>query len=556
MSLEPASVPQRSRIGTVELGDFKLVGLLGQGSFAEAYLADQLGTDRQVVVKIAHANLLTRDRGALIRSRFRDEVRACSRVQHPNLATLYTAGDTTDGLPAIAMEFVPGDLLEACLERSAPLRMRELVYVSQLASVLATLHRMGVVHRDVSPRNIMVTRDHEATPKVKLLDFGLAKVEGSLSESMGPMGTPRYAAPEQIHGLASAASDVYSLGAILWWALTGRQFLHEIQDLPSLIEHQLSMTSAPDPRSVNATIAPGFAGLTQQMLSPRAEDRPDAATVVSRWPELIADARRHRKRRGVRSTLAQEEPPRTLRVLVIDPDPVKRRLVQGFAERLGCEVTVTTEPRDATRGILGGHDVAVLGTQLPRVDAALVGRHLREHFPEQRLVLMSSQQDRLIPCADADADMAITVPGELLRLSDYLHALQARSRTNTQNTPLQTLEPHAALSKTIVGSWSHRPDSFREAIEEFIGEMPDLIAHLDVLREGGHSALAREPAALIEARATQLGALHLARLAKSLVMLLDAGELPDPGGFLDELEQEYQRVFMQLMTQLSQLPQP
>ncbi|GAB5540698.1 MAG: hypothetical protein SangKO_004580 [Sandaracinaceae bacterium] len=545
------------RVGSIELGNFQLVGLLGRGSFAEAYLADQIGTGRHAVVKIAHEHLRSRADGAGLERRFVDEVCASARVLHPNLATIYTAGETSDGLPAIAMEFVPGDTLESCLERSAPLRTRELAYVCQLASVLSTIHRFGVVHRDVSPRNVMVTRDHDATPKVKLLDFGIAKLEGA-QDMMAPMGTPRYAAPEQIRGSASPQSDLYSLGAILWWALTGRPFLEEHVDLGALVDHQLSMVAAPDPRSIREEISPGLAELAMQLLSPRPEARPSADDVRERWPQLIAEARRWRRRRGTRAVSSQNLPvTRTLRVLVIDPDPVKRCLVRGFTERLGCHVAATADPREATRGLLGGHDVAVLGTDLIGVDAARVGQHLREHFPAQRLVLVSNHDDPVVVPADAGADLSLTIPGELLRLADYLHALQTRSRGG-DGTPIDTLRPHEAVSRTILDSWRQRPNSeLRGAIERFLGVLPSSIASLDGLDVPDGGALEAEvvdACRAIEAQATTLGALHLARLAKSLLMLLEAGEMPDPGAFVAELEQEYERVFKQLLAILRDLP--
>ena len=538
--------PNPARIGRVELGSFHLLGLLGQGSFASAFLANQLGTDRQAVVKIAHEHLLQRaDRGA-IKARFLDEVRASTRCQHPNLVTVYTAGETHDGLPAIAMEFVPGDALESCLERSAPLGITELAYFPQLASALATIHRMGIVHRDVSPGNIIVTRDHDGSPRAKLLDFGIAKLEG-VSQSRGPMGTPRYAAPEQVTGSAVPASDVYGLGAILWWALAGRPYLGELDTVDRIVSHQLHMTSAPDPREVNQRAAPSLAELAMRMLSPKPEERPTSEEVLARWPAALTEARAWRRRAGggsLPSTPAQTTRP--LQLVVVDPSPVKRHLVAGYAARLGCATTLAEDPRELTRGLVGPFDVALLATELPGVDAAAVSRHLREHYPAQRVVLMSSQDERVLDCADAGADILLTIPGELGRLGDYLDTL--RRRANSQGrTPIRTLDTHDPVSSTGLDAWVGRPDELRAAVSEFVGTMPTLITQLDAIEHRGCTPDTLRVCERIEARAAALGALHLARLAKSVRLLLEAGELSSPAGYVAELESEYQRVFRRLL---------
>ncbi len=543
--------PERDRSGDVELGSFRLLGLLGRGSFASAYLADQLGTDRQAVVKIAHADLLRDGQTEAVKARFQDEVRASTRCQHPNLVTLYTAGQTADGLPAIAMEFVPGDPLEALLVRSAPLRTSYLSYFAQLTSVLATIHRMGIVHRDVSPGNVIVTRDHDGSPRAKLLDFGIATIPGAAAGT-GAMGTPRYAAPEQIRGEAQAASDMFALGACLWWALTGRQYLDELDSIDRIVAHQMEQSRAPDPRTINRDILPALAEVTSRLLSPQPADRPTSADLLAQWPRLIAEARRHSRRIGRTkvSVFGLDPRRRPLQVVIVDPSSIKRHLIGSYAERLGCEVTVADDPRSLTRGEIGPFDVAILPTELPKVDAAGVSRHLREHFPGMRVVLMSSHGERVLDHADAGADIHLTVPGELSRLGEYLDSLR-RSAGQDGGTPINTLELHEAVSSTVLSSWLARPrPELQGAVREFVGAMPTLLVQLDGIDPNADLTDKYATCASIEEHASSIGALHLARLAKSLRLLLEAGELPDPAGFIAEIEAEYQRAFRSLVPYL------
>lgn len=535
------------RTGTIELGSFRLLGLLGEGSFASAYLAEQIGTERQAVVKIAHPHLLARASASTLRERFQDEVRASTRVQHPNLATIFTTGETSDGLPAIAMEFVPGDSLEACLERDAPVSPNDLVYFGQITSVLAALHRVNIIHRDVTPANVMVTVDHDGAPRAMLLDFGIAQL-GDSANSGGAMGTPRYAPPEQVAGRTVPASDMYGLGAMLWWALTGSPYLNAIDTLDRLLSHQMHMASVPDPRSINPNIAPDLAETTMALLNPDPSCRPTSAELLQRWPSIIADGRRWRRqnRHKPSTMMPAANDRRDMRVLVVDPHPVKRHLVSAYAERLGCAVTVTEDPRQATRGALGSFDLAVVATELGRVDSTKVAKHLREHFPDQRLLLMSSEGERVVTPSDCGADIHLHLPGELGRFGEYLNTFQQRTR-NSGRTPLRTLEENGPLDAAVLESWRSRPTAeLQEMIRSFIGAMPTLITQLDFVPGTGAKREVRKSCELIHARATSLGASHLARLAQSMQMLLDADALPNPAAFVSEIENEYVRVFRDL----------
>jgi serine/threonine protein kinase len=280
-----------SRIGTTVLGSFHLLREIGGGSFALAYLARQIGTERYAVVKIPHRHLMEEsDGGERLRSRFAAELRASTRVSHPNVAVVYTAGDTGDGMPAIAMEYVPGPVLSRRLATEAPLSPAEAGRLGcQIAAALGAVHAAGIIHRDVSPRNIIASTDAEGNSRYVLLDFGIAKLDGRANRTLGMVGTPRYMAPEQMRGRAVPQSDMFGLGAILWWALTREVHMAGTKELDGLLIRQLDQRDAPDPRDVRPTIPAPVARLVSRLLHPDPEQRPGARAFADAWMRVMDD---------------------------------------------------------------------------------------------------------------------------------------------------------------------------------------------------------------------------------------------------------------------------
>lgn len=278
-----------SRAGTKVLGSFHLLREIGGGSFAVAYLARQIGTERYAVVKIPHGYLMEEsDGGEHLRSRFAAELRASTRVGHPNVAVVYTAGDTEDGMPAIAMEYVPGPVLSRLLAAEAPLPPMEASRLGcQIASALGAVHAAGIVHRDVSPRNIIASTDAEGNSRYVLLDFGIAKLDGRANRTLGMVGTPRYMAPEQMRGRAVPQSDMFGLGAILWWALTREVYMAGTKELSGLVSRQLDQREPPDPRDVRPSIPAPVAGLMSRLLHPEPDRRPGARAFAEEWMRLM-----------------------------------------------------------------------------------------------------------------------------------------------------------------------------------------------------------------------------------------------------------------------------
>jgi serine/threonine protein kinase len=193
MSLEPDQ-----RLGRTLAGRFQLLSVLGQGGMGTVYEAEQLGLSRRVALKVLHAHIVTSP-GAV--ARFQREATLMARLHHPGAAQVYDFGEDGGEL-FLAMERLHGETLDAVLFRDGPLPIPMAVEVAaQVLEVLEAAHALGIVHRDLKPSNVMLTWE-QATPQVKVLDFGLAQVMDASPQAritaagMVP-GTPAYMSPEQ-----------------------------------------------------------------------------------------------------------------------------------------------------------------------------------------------------------------------------------------------------------------------------------------------------------------------------------------------------------------------
>ena len=205
-------------LGTVLASRYEIRALLGRGGMGEVYEAVDRQLDRTVALKVLRPELAA-DRRFLVR--FRREARTSARLSHPGIVAVHDVGED-EGRAFIVMEYVPGRTLgQIVRDEGAVAPARAARIGAAAADALAHAHDRGVVHRDVSPGNVMVTPDGE----VKVLDFGIARAARGSARSGSPSahGTVAYVAPEQARGEASdQRADVYALGAVLYELLTGR----------------------------------------------------------------------------------------------------------------------------------------------------------------------------------------------------------------------------------------------------------------------------------------------------------------------------------------------
>lgn len=213
-------------IGRLVAERYRVLELLGRGAMGSVYLAEHVRMGRKDALKIL-SRRLAEDPDAI--ARFTREARNASFISHENVCEIYDFGETDDGLLFLAMQFVDGETLGDLMEREGPLPPERVARIAvQVTRALEAAHARGIVHRDLKPHNIMLTRGIDGSELVKVVDFGIAKAIGGEDEAQEVtragwiVGTPEYVSPEQLSGLPiDGRSDVYSLGIVLFKALTG-----------------------------------------------------------------------------------------------------------------------------------------------------------------------------------------------------------------------------------------------------------------------------------------------------------------------------------------------
>jgi eukaryotic-like serine/threonine-protein kinase len=290
-----------------KVGHYHVVGKLGEGGMGVVYRARDERLEREVALKVLREGSLT-DESA--RKRFRKEAIALSRLNHPNIATVFDF-DSEDGVDFLVMEYVEGVSLAHRIASSGLSEKETAAIGAQIAQALEEAHDHGVVHRDLKPGNILLT----PKGRVKVLDFGLARLlqpvdglEGteSLTQTTAMAGTLPYMTPEQLQGeAADARSDIHAVGAVLYEMATGQQAFHE--ELTSrAIDHILHHPPI-SPRAINRRMSPELERIILKCLEKSPNDRYQSAR------ELEVDLRRaatgsttaaavpaHRSRRGLR----------------------------------------------------------------------------------------------------------------------------------------------------------------------------------------------------------------------------------------------------------------
>jgi len=198
-----------------QIAGYVIENMLGEGGMGVVYRARDATLDRAVAVKVIHSQKL----GEQGKERFLREARACSRINHPNIITVYAAGEE-DGCPYIAMELIDGKTLRQIIDEG-PIEWKKATRcLIDLLDAVGRLHEEGIVHRDLKPENIMITKDGV----VKLMDFGLAHLQSSttLTEEGTTLGTISYMSPEQVMGnKADARSDLFSIASVFHEMITG-----------------------------------------------------------------------------------------------------------------------------------------------------------------------------------------------------------------------------------------------------------------------------------------------------------------------------------------------
>lgn len=230
-------------IGRVFDGRYRIISRLGQGGMAAVYLAEDRELGRRVAIKILddrHAN----DKAFV--ERFRREAQSAAGLTHPNIVAVYDRGEA-EGTSYIAMEYLDGPTLKELIQKQGPLPIPVAVdYARQILAAVGFAHRNGIVHRDIKPHNVLVGEDG----RCKVTDFGIARSGASEMTEVGSIvGTAQYLSPEQARGgPISPASDLYSVGVVLYEMLTGQVPFAGEQPLEIAMKH---LSGVPTPPSAH-----------------------------------------------------------------------------------------------------------------------------------------------------------------------------------------------------------------------------------------------------------------------------------------------------------------
>ena len=263
---------------------YRITARLGTGAMGYVYLGQHELLDSRRAFKLLFGELAA-DRRAM--NRFQREAQALSKIRHPNIVSVVDFGTTPEGMTFLAMEYVEGLTLEQLLKNEGKLTSaRAASFIRQISAGLAEAHKLGFVHRDLKPGNVMITK-YDDTEQVKVLDFGLVAIADDaesmtrLTKTGYTLGTPRYLAPEQSQSAqVTASADLYSLGVILYEMLSGAAPF--VGDMKTVIMQHLCETPPALP------FADGLEVLAHSLLEKEPAHRPESAFHVVKIIDELA----------------------------------------------------------------------------------------------------------------------------------------------------------------------------------------------------------------------------------------------------------------------------
>ncbi len=291
------------------LGKYKIIAPLGSGGFGTVYLAQDTWIDKRVAIKVPHRQNM--DFGDLLR-----EPRLLASVSHPNIVSIITA-EKEDNVFFIVMEYVQGETLEHVIASSGSLELnRVLDFTCQICNAMDHAHRQGVIHRDLRPANVLVTEND----MLKVADFGTSRFLEIAAHGTTVIGSPPYMAPEQFHGKAVFASDIYSLGVTMYQMLTG--MLPYDTPTPSDLDKLMSGELVSPPRLKNSAIPKAISDIVMHAMAPEVGLRYQRAT------ELLQDVL------AARSTVMPRRAPNTPAGRADTPPPRPRDEAEAVQSRV------------------------------------------------------------------------------------------------------------------------------------------------------------------------------------------------------------------------------
>jgi serine/threonine protein kinase len=395
------------------LGSYKLISRLGAGGMGEVWRAEDTRLQRFVAIKILSERIANDPEW---KARFLREARTVAQMNHPNIATIYSIEQEGETF-FIAMELVEGESLATVLAQGK-LEPREAVrIIRQVAEALAEAHEKGVVHRDVKPDNIIVSKR-----VVKVLDFGIAKQLVSTTESptltQGGMivGTPFYMSPEQALGRpVDARSDIFSLGVVLYEALAGKRPFEGEAVTETMMN--IIMTEPPDLAVIAPTVPSMLSDVVRRALQKKPENRfPTAGEMVDALDrvdfKILTPPPAPKPKKIDAPTVAmpvaqqpKEAPIVGQRALIADDDPVARFLIANVLAERRIAFDEAANGADAVKALKkNDYTLIFLDLLMPRIDGWGVIDYLRRAKAGKppRIFVITGVKNQTLSAADRD----------------------------------------------------------------------------------------------------------------------------------------------------------
>ncbi len=313
---------------------------VGQGSVGSVYRAKSLAIERVFAIKIINLKQTPDGLSAEeIRARLNREVSVIGKLRNPHIVPFYETLELYDTFIGIVMDYVEGETLESLVNREHPMSFERIMnLLKQISNGLYEAHQAGMTHRDLKPENFMVERLPAQGDFLHILDFGIVRVEDGVSLTRGFLGTPLYASPEQATaGKIDHRSDLYSLGAVLFFMLTG-QAPYQSENVYEILRSHVG-ADVPIPSGLRSDVPEFIDRLTTRLLAKRPQDRPSslAEVITDINTFLLMSARDSSEYRTIRETDSSGNPPVAGTSTAgnetsdLDPVPQKKREASGAA---------------------------------------------------------------------------------------------------------------------------------------------------------------------------------------------------------------------------------